>query len=81
MSKQFSIKMSHDAREVVAKFKSAAEKNDVRFNGDEHKGQFSGKGIEGHYAISGDVLTITIEKKPMLIGWSLIEAKVRDFLV
>lgn len=81
MSKQFSIKMTRDAHEVVAKFKSAAEKNDVRFKGDDRNGRFSGKGIEGHYAISGDVLTITIEKKPMLVGWSLIETKVLDFFV
>lgn len=79
MSKQFSITLTQEATVVVANFKRAAEKNDVRFNGDHHAGQFSGKGIEGHYVIRGHVLTIHIDKKPMLIGWSVIESKVRAF--
>ena len=79
MSKQFSVKFKGDAGAAVAKFKATAEKNDVLLNGDHRAGQFSGKGIEGRYDISGDDLTIIIEKKPLLIPWALIEAKVREF--
>ncbi len=81
MTKKFSIRLTHDAHEVVSKFKTAAEKNGVRLMGDHRLGQFSGKGIEGRYDIDEDVLTLTIVKKPVLIGWSLIEAKLRDFFI
>lgn len=78
--KTFSIKLTRSAPEVVAKFKTAAEKNGVRFNGDHQQGQFGGMGIEGRYGIDGETLTITIGKKPILLTWSMIEAKLRDFL-
>jgi hypothetical protein len=79
MTKKFSIKLNRDPHEVFVKFKTAAAKNGVGLNGDHRLGHFSGKGIEGRYDFIGDVLNITIVKKPMLVGWSMIEAKVRDF--
>lgn len=79
MSKQFAITLTSDAHEVVDRFKATAQKNNFQFSGNERLGQFSGKGIEGQYAIKGNLLTITIGKKPMLIPWSLIESTVRDF--
>ncbi len=81
MTKKFSVQLTHDAHEVVAKFKNVAAKNGVHLSGDHRLGQFSGKGIEGQYDIHGDVLTLTILKKPLLIGWPMIEAKLRDFFV
>ena len=78
--KTFSIKLTRNPQEVVAKFKAAAEKNNFRFNGDDHRGVFNGMGIEGRYDIEGDILAVTIEKKPMLLGWSMIEGKVRQFI-
>lgn len=78
--KTFSVKLTRSPQEVVAKFKCAAEKNSFRFRGDDLQGSFNGMGIQGRYDIDGDLLTVTIEKKPMLLGWSMIEAKVREFL-
>ncbi len=77
--KKFSIKLAQDPHEVFAKFKATAEKNGVGLKGDHQLGHFSGKGIEGHYELGGDVLNITIVKKPFLFGWPMIETKVRDF--
>ena len=79
MTKKFSIKLTDDPHEVFVKFKTTAEKNGVDLSGDHRLGHFSGRGIEGRYDFRGDVLHITIEKKPMLFGWALIEAKVRVF--
>lgn len=78
MTKKLSIKLTREPQEVFANLKTAASQNGVNLDGDHRLGHFSGKGIEGSYAISGDVLNITIMKKPMLIGWSLIESKVRQ---
>ena len=79
--KKFSINLARDPHEVFAKFKATAEKNGVSLKGDHQNGQFKGKGIEGSYSLNDDVLNITIEKKPMLFSWSLIEAKVREFFL
>ena len=79
MTKKFSIQLNRDPLEVFANFKAAAEKNGVGLSGDHRLGQFKGKGIEGRYDIIGDVLNITIVKKPMLLGWAIVESKVREF--
>ena len=79
--KNFSIKLTLDPHEVFEKFKATAAKNGVTLKGDHQLGQFSGKGIKGSYALNGDVLTVTIVEKPFLFGWSMIEAKVREFFV
>ncbi len=79
MSKQIIVKLNRDARELVARFKVAAEKNGIHMAGDHQRGKFIGMGIEGRYEIEGDMLAIHILKKPMLISWSIIEAKVREF--
>lgn len=79
MSKQFLITLTSDVHKVIDRFKATAQKNNFQFSGDDRLGQFSGKGIEGRYEINGNQLTITIEKKPLLIAWSLIESTVRDF--
>jgi hypothetical protein len=81
MTKKFSIKLTRDPSEVFTQFKAYAAKNGVGVSGDHQLGQFNGKGIVGSYALSGKTLNITIEKKPMLLGWSLIENKVREFFV
>ena len=79
MTKKFYIKLARGHQEVFEQFKTSAAKNGVDVNGDHRLGHFSGRGIEGRYNFTDDVLDITIVKKPMLIGWSLIEAKVREF--
>ncbi|MDD5033146.1 MAG: hypothetical protein PHE55_00175 [Methylococcaceae bacterium] len=81
MSKKFSLKLARNAEEVVSKCKGMAQKNGINLTGDSHSGQFNGKGIEGSYEIDGEILTIIIEKKPIFLGWPLIEAKVKDLFV
>ena len=79
MKNKFSVKLTKDPQEVVAQFKSAAQKNGFELVGGVRLGHFSGKGIEGRYSISGEDLTIVIEKKPIFISWSMIETKMREF--
>jgi len=79
MSKKISIKHSHDAHELVTKFKVAAQSNGFHLVGDVHSGHFNGKGIEGRYEIYEDVVAITILKKPIFLTWTLIETKITDF--
>lgn len=79
MSKVVQVKLNQSAEEIVAKAKEAARDKGLLLVGDEEKGQFAGNGIEGHYQISGDTLSIQISKKPFIVPWNLIEAAVRNY--
>lgn len=79
MSKSIQLKLNSAPDEVVARAKTAASHHGVRFVGDEQTGHFEGHGIEGSYWIVEDMISIRILKKPFIIPWSLIEAKVRDY--
>jgi len=80
MSKQFSIPFEGTAEAAVAKIKASAEKNHVHLSGDHVAGEFNVKGIEGRYQVEGNLLKLTVEKKPILIPWALIESKMKEFL-
>jgi hypothetical protein len=79
MSKVVEVKLNRSAEELVAKAKEAARDKGIHFVGNEEKGQFAGNGIEGHYRISGDTLSIRISKKPFIVPWNLIETAVRSY--
>lgn len=79
MAKKLAVKLSRDAGEVVAKIKTAARGNGVHFVGDAIQGRFHGKGIEGRYEIQEGVLSLVVEKKPVYLAWTLIEAKFKEF--
>lgn len=81
MSNKFAIPFDQDEHELLAKFKAAAAKNGVAIECGQNLGRFSGTGIKGHFIIKDKVLTVTIEKKPMLIAMSMIEKKLRDFVL
>ncbi len=81
MTKKFSITLTRDPHDVFTQFKAYAAKNGVEVRGDHIAGQFNGKGIQGNFSLTGGTLNITIEKKPIILSWSLIENKVREFFV
>jgi hypothetical protein len=77
--KSFDVPLKLDPKEIIAKAKVAAKESGVQMEGDEIKGFFKGHGIEGHYSIAKDILAIEITKKPMIMPWSLIETKLRNY--
>lgn len=79
MSKSFEVKLNCNADEIIAKAKSAAQSNGVRFVGDEQTGHFAGHGIEGSYLIMEDILCVQIAKKPFIMPWTLIESTLRKY--
>lgn len=80
MAKTFAVKLPEDTLTALADAKAAAKQNGVDFIGDHLSGHFKGKGIEGCYEISENVLAVTVLKKPLILPWSLIEATVMEFL-
>jgi hypothetical protein len=77
MSKcNFSIPFSGSAQDVFSKAKAAVEKQGGSFNGDSNNGSFSINvfgTISGSYTVSGNLLDVVIEDKPMMIPCGAIE--------
>ena len=79
MTKTFEIPLNADAEAVVAQAKITAERQGAEFAGDRFAGRFSGNGVEGSYEISGDVAIVTIDSKPDVAPWPLVEQAIRGF--
>lgn len=84
MAKEYTFKFKSEPEAVISKYKELAKKNNVDFSGDATGGKFSVMGVEGQYAIQAvpaqeNLLTITIDKKPMLIPWGLVDKTINEF--
>lgn len=77
MKKSIKLKIVVHPDELVTKAKNAAEKHGLRFIGDTEKGLIKGVGIEAHYLLRENVLTVNIVRKPLLLSWTKLEQKVR----
>ena len=49
------------------------------FSGDENSGRFSGRGVEGLYAVGESSVKITITKKPALYPVPAVKSVIEDF--
>jgi hypothetical protein len=79
MAKTFDVSFSGDAAPLLQRAKNAAAETGAKLTGDINSGNFSGKGIEGHYEVSGNTIHMTITKKPIVIADSVIESRLRKF--
>ncbi len=80
MKKSIKVKIVDHPDELITKAKHAAEKHGLRFTGDTEKGLIKGLGIEAHYLLQEDILTIKILHKPLLLSWAKLEQKVRTLV-
>ena len=79
MSRIFEINLSEDPGHVISRAREAAQKNRVAFEGNDDCGTFHGHGIKGHYRIEDHRLHLEINKKPLIMPWTLIESTIRGF--
>jgi uncharacterized protein (DUF697 family) len=79
MSRVIEVAFTGDSQAVVDKAKAAAQRFGASFAGDRFAGTFAGNGIEGHYRFAGQVIVVTIEKKPDIAPWSMVETAIRGF--
>jgi uncharacterized protein (DUF697 family) len=79
MSRVIEVSFSGDPSAVVNKARAATERHGGVFTGDHETGTFSGNGIEGHYRFSGKLVVVTIEKKPDIAPWPMVESAIRGF--
>lgn len=77
MKRSIKVKIVNHPDELISKAKQAAEKHGLRFTGDTEKGLIIGFGIEAHYLLQEDELTVKILRKPLLLSWAMVEQKVR----
>lgn len=75
----FTINTSKDPQTLVEEARRAAEENNATFQGDTSSGSFSGKGVEGSYEVQGSKVHITVNHKPRLAPWSMVESKLKEF--
>ncbi|MFA5923949.1 MAG: hypothetical protein WC856_22110 [Methylococcaceae bacterium] len=80
MKKSIQVKVVVHPDELIFKAKQAAEKHGLRFTGDTEKGLIKGFGIEALYLLQGDMLTVNILRKPLLLSWAKLEQKVRTLV-
>ncbi len=79
MSKSFSVPFTGDAPSLLARARKTATDNGAQITGDTNKGTFSGRGVEGSYTVSGNTVNVTVDKKPVIIPWSLVESQLKQF--
>jgi len=72
---------SQDRVALFEKAKEGARQNGAKFSGSVASGEFSAPehGIKGTYKTHGDVLEITISKKPWYMGEEMIKARLEAF--
>jgi hypothetical protein len=79
MSKSFSVPFTGDTSSLLERTRKIAADNGAQVTGDTNKGTFSGRGVEGSYTISGNTVTVTIDKKPVILPWGLVESQIKQF--
>ena len=80
MKKSISVKFVGHPDTLISKTRQVAEKNGLRFTGDSANGLIKGRGIEAHYQVKEDVLTVSILRKPLLLSWRIVEQKIRTLV-
>lgn len=80
MIKSFKLKITEHPDKLLINAKQLASINGYQLQGDSHKGMLKGSGTEAQYIVHGDVLTVTILRKPMLLSWKQMEKTVRDIM-
>jgi len=79
MGKTFTLEIEGNVEEKLQDMRMAAQENNIFFTGGELRGSFSGK-IAGVYTILNKELTVTITKKPWIVGIGYIKKKLKKFL-
>jgi hypothetical protein len=78
MAKTFTYKINSAPEALIATAKQKSAESGITFEGDAASGRIEGKGFAGEYMIEGDQISLTFDKKPAFVPWSLIESKLEE---
>ena len=73
----FPVPASKTAAALLKRARAAGRSAGVEFAGDDAQGTFKGV-AEGSYRVAGGKVEITVDKKPMIAPWGMIESKLRE---
>ena len=76
MTRKFRVNVSGNKQDILSQIKKAGRKQGVTVTGTTEKGKFSGL-ISGSYTVSGNIVTVSITKKPFIISWDEVEKRLR----
>ena len=83
MSNTFSVTIPKgmDLKAEVDKVRAGvtAAGGKYQFDATTGKGSFEVKGVVGSFAVDGNVVTITISKKPFIVSHGYVENTIRDY--
>jgi hypothetical protein len=78
-SQTYSFTISGDPEEKFKEVQRLAKAKGVVLKGNSTSAVFSGL-VSGSYSRSGNSVTVTITKKPLVVSWLKVESMLRDFL-
>ena len=78
-SQTYSFTISGDPEKKFREVQRLAKEKGVILTGDSTSAAFSGL-VSGSYSRSGNTVTVTITRKPMIVSWSKVESLLREFL-
>jgi len=78
MARTFTYQINSDPEGLVATAKEKSAENGITFEGDAASGRIEGKGFSGAYIIDGSQISLSIDKKPAFVPWSLVENKLAE---
>jgi hypothetical protein len=76
---EFSINVDKEISTLLSKAKQKITQGGGKFNGNEQKGAFEGKGVKGEYSIIGQMVKINIIKKPIFASESRVKNEITKF--
>jgi hypothetical protein len=78
VGRTFTLTVTGDLPAAIRRVEGAARRRGWSFSGDEQSGRFSGpRGLEGRYECSAGTLTVVVTRKPFLLPWRRVEARLR----
>jgi len=79
MSRTFTFPVAGDPAALLDQARVAAAQAGVALEGDEAEGAFEGNGVAGSYRVDGSSVVVTVERKPFIAPWGLVERTLREF--
>ena len=80
MAKTFSFTVTEDPQQLITKVKQIASTKGIDVSGDHQQGTLSGQGVNADYRLQDSILTITVQKKPLIVPWTMVEKMVAKFV-
>ena len=79
MTRTFNVSVFGNKETILNRIKETGRKQGVTVKGTTSQGNFSGL-ISGSYSVSGNTVTISITRKPLIISWDEVERRLRNGL-